>query len=586
MKNILEYKKVNLHRKHWILKFVKLHKWIWVCGFLVTTIMTLINLSFPFLNGKLVDIAFYEKNIKLFLKLSVVYMGILFFNQFIVASLNNIISSQLMTNFVFDIRRVLFKKIIHKKGESLAEIYSGDMVNRMNGDTTDFMNLLFWNGIWAYSNILHIVFSLGFMFYYNIVLGVIALVWVPVVFYTSEYFKKKSEKINKEILEKQGKLSSYLFEFINNVKEVEILNARKYVTQHYIKYTAEISRIKIDLEKVTIISERSNSLLMLIAELSIFIISAFFITSNRMALGGFVASITYFEMAVTYFSSINMKIFDVGKQLASIQRVVDILDEDEEDYNEAGINQTISGNIEFKCVSFGYSNKNILNGINLKIQKGSTIGIVGKSGEGKTTLVNLLCKLYNVDDGEILIDGYNIKDYNLHNLRDQIGVVQQEIIIYNDTLRYNLCFHYSKENDNDLIEALKKAALYEFFLTLKDGLDTVLGFDGQELSGGQKQRIAIARIFVKNPKILIFDEATANLDTQNEEYIRNMIDIVSKNRTTIIIAHRLSTIKNCDKIAVLEEGKIQAFDSHSKLICSNETYINLFNRNGVIKNIL
>lgn len=586
MKSILDSKILDLNRKQWILKFVKMHKWIWVCGFLVTTIMTLINLSFPFLNGELVNIAFYEMDINLFLKLSVAYIGILFFNQFIVASLNNIISSKLMTSFVFDIRRSLFKKIISKKAESLAEIYSGDMVNRMNDDTTDFMNLLFWNGIWAYSNILHIVFSLGFMFYYNIVLGVIAIIWVPVIFYTSEYFKKKSEKISKAMLEKKGKLSSYLFEFINNVKEIEVLNAHKYVIQHYIKYTAEISRIKIDIDRISIISERSNSLLMLIAELSIFVISAFFITADKMALGGFVAAISYFEMAVTYFSSINMKIVDAGKQSASIQRVVDILDEVGEEYNESAINRKISGNIEFKNVIFSYSNKNILNGVNLKISKGSTIGIVGKSGEGKTTLVNLICKLYNVNDGKILIDGYDINEFNLHNLRKQIGVVQQDVILYNDTLRYNLCFHHSKVYDNDLIEALKQAALYDFFLTLEDGLDTVLGSEGQELSGGQKQRVAIARIFVKNPQILIFDEATANLDAQNEEYIKKMIAMVSKNRTTIIIAHRLSTIKSCDKIAVLDKGKIQAFDSHERLVCSNEAYINLFNNNEVINDKL
>lgn len=204
---------------------------------------------------------------------------------------------------------------------------------------------------------------------------------------------------------------------------------------------------------------------------------------------------------------------------------------------------------------------------------GSVIGLVGKSGVGKTTFCNLLYKLYVVDRGEILIDGVNINTYNLHSLRSQIGIVHQETTLYEGTLRYNLSLLDNSDEDERLLCALKN-----WYLTLSDGLNTYLGTNENGMSGGQKQRLAIARILIKDPKILIFDESTSSLDSQNEFIIREIINDLSKERTVIIISHRLSTIKNCDKIVVLADGKITGFDTHDHLIKNNKDYINLFNK--------
>ncbi|MDR0270842.1 MAG: ABC transporter ATP-binding protein/permease [Paenibacillus sp.] len=554
-----------------------MHKWIFLCGFIITTLGTMINLIYPFLNGKIINIAFYDKDMTAFSNLSLIYAGILFFNQFIVMTLNNLIQSQMMTGFVFDIRRALFKKILHKKGKDLSGMYSGDMISRMNNDTKDVMNLVFWSGLWGYSNFLHILFAVCFMFYYNILLGAFTVVLVPVVFFTSKHFKKRSQNVNKNISKEEGKLSSYLFEIVKNLQEIKILNARKQVTKFYLRKTTAINKMNVESGRIDVTAERVNSFIMLIAQLVIFVTCAYFIVKSQMQLGVFVAAVSYFNMAVTYFSSINGKMLDAGKQLVSIQRVVDILNE-EEDYKESQPSKQIKdGTIEFNDVTFGYTeDKHVLNGFNLCVDAGSTIAIVGKSGAGKTSMANLLYNLYNVDGGELLIDGMNINEYNLHSLRSQVGIVHQETILYDHTLRYNLSFTNNRDHDDELLEALKKAALYDVFLTLPNGLDTVLGTDGHELSGGQKQRLAIARILVKNPKILIFDEATSFLDSQNEALIRNMMRDMSKGRTLIIIAHRLSTIKNCDKIAVLAGGVVAGFDTHDVLINSNETYIDLF----------
>ena len=565
-------------RRQWIVKFVMDHKWGFLCEFICITSMTVQGLIFPFLNGKMINTVFYNKDMTAFLNLCIIYAAIFFFNQVIIATINNFMWSHLMTGYVFDIRRSLFKKILHKKGKDLSGMYSGDMISRIDNDTTDFMNLVFYSGLWGYSSILYLIFATGFMFYYNMWLGIFTVILVPVVYFTSKYFKKRLQKVSKKISTERGKLSSYLFEIVKNLQEIKILNACKNVTRFYSRKTTFINKMSVESGRINVTSERINSFIALVAQLIIFIICVYFIIHGQMQIGVFVAAMSYFTMAANNFNSINGRIVDIGKQNVSIQRVVDILNESEEDYRDnIPPKSLMDGKIEFSNVTFGYvENRCILKGINLRIDAGSTIGLVGKSGAGKTTMANLLYNLYDVDNGELLIDGLNVKDYNLHSLRNQVGIVHQETILYDDTLRYNLSFTNDKDNDAVLMEAIKKVALYDVFQTLPNGLDTMLGTDGQNLSGGQKQRLAIARILVKNPKILIFDEATSFLDSQNEALIRKVMSDMSKERTLIIIAHRFSTIKNCDKIAVLADGIIKGFDTHDVLIKSNKAYIDLF----------
>lgn len=568
----------------WVKKFVFMHKWTFMLGFSVITLMTLVNLMFPFLNGEIINIAFYEKDLSAFGKVCLFYTVILFLNQFVIASFNNLVLSHLMTGFRFDIQRALFKKILRKKGKDLSGMYSGDMISRMNDDATDFVNLLFWSGFWGYSNLLHITFAVGFMFYYNLILGILTVILVPIVYFTSKYFKGKARKINEKLLKSQGRLSSYLFEIIKNIQEIRILNSEKNALRFYIGKTASINKMKVDKGKIEVTSERINMAISLIAQLMIFSLCAYQIVNNQMKLGGFVAAVSYFNMAVTYFTSVNGKIVNAGKHSVSIQRVVDILNEEEEDYKEEILPQEIrNGVIEFKNVKFSYDKtKAILDGVDLHIESGTMVGIVGGSGAGKTTIANLLYNLYNVDSGEVVIDGININEYNLKSLRRQVGIVHQETIIYNNTLRYNLSFSDDIDNDEELMRAIKKVALDDLVKSLPEGLDTMLGVNGKGLSGGQKQRLAIARIIIKNPKILIFDESTSFLDSKNETFIRKLMIELSKNRTLIIISHRFSTIKSCDKIAVLVNGVIQGYDKHEKLILTNKVYTDLFNEQFIV----
>lgn len=278
------------------------------------------------------------------------------------------------------------------------------------------------------------------------------------------------------------------------------------------------------------------------------------------------------------FRLLNERINAIGKNTVSIGRVAEILEKESETENIDNENFEINhGNIQFKDVFFNYQkNVYVLNGINFGIKSGEVISIVGFSGAGKTTLVNLIYKLYEIDRGTILIDGKDINDFNLHNLRAQIGIVHQDTYIYDATLRYNLIFSDEKNRDSEIVDALKRAHLSKYYKSLVNGLDTALKTSNTALSGGQRQRLAIARIFLKNPRILIFDEATSSLDFEAETIIKEAWNDLCKNRTILVIAHRLSTIINSDKIAVLDGGQIVGFDSHQELLENNDLYKKLF----------
>jgi ATP-binding cassette subfamily B protein len=238
----------------------------------------------------------------------------------------------------------------------------------------------------------------------------------------------------------------------------------------------------------------------------------------------------------------------------------------------------IEGNIEYKNVSFAYDkNVGVLDNINLSIDKGRTIALVGPSGGGKTTLCSLLMRFYDVSDGAICIDGQDIRNVKIKSLRKSVGIVQQDVYLFSGTLKENIAYGRPDASDEEIIDAAKKANIHEFITGLENGYDTYAGERGVRLSGGQKQRVSIARVFLKNPQILILDEATSALDNESERFIQNSLDSLSRDRTTVVIAHRLSTIRNADEIAVIAEGQIKERGTHKDLLEKNGLYAKYYN---------
>ncbi|MBD5526884.1 MAG: ABC transporter ATP-binding protein [Lachnospiraceae bacterium] len=563
-----------------VLKFARPHKWKFIIMLLSIILATITLMILPFIIGWLVDEVRGSQNMSRFIYIVSVYGVVYIFNQ-AMYTIVNIMEKVTSTTFLFDIRAELYSRILRFKGSCLANMYSGDTISRMGYDVDQIMSMISINLFGLVSNFINMVIALVFIYCANIWMGVFTTVTTPVIIYVSRIFFGKAKRENSRIIKKKGILSSWTFEILGGMQEIKLLHASKQILSEFLRRNIEIARMSIGLNKIEVKAERLNAGILVIAQMCMFTIAAFLVKAGELTIGGVTACFTYYTNCITTFNSINSKILSLSSNMVSCDRIMQLFDapleeEGAEHFNKSNREQ-IAGGIEFKNVSFSYKEgRNVFKDLSFRINPCEKIAIVGNSGVGKSTLVNLLCRIYDVNDGNIFVDGKDIMEYNIKYLREQIGVVHQNSIIFNGSIRFNLQFAWDKFQDDLLWEALKMADLYDFVSSLEDGLDTIVGTGGLNFSGGQKQRIAIARAFVKNSPIMIFDESTSALDSESEMTIKKSWELLGKNHTLLIIAHRLSTIINSDRIIVFEDGKVAGFGKHEELLETCEIYNKLF----------
>lgn len=480
------------------------------------------------------------------------------------------------TGVLRDLRRELYKKIISLPIGFFTAERKGDIMSRMTGDVSEVEASIMSSLDMVFKNPIMILIYLGVMFSMSWELTLFVLVLLPFSGWLIGKIGKSLKRRSTLGQEQTGELLSQIEETLGGLRVVKAFNA-----EH--KLEARFSLLNEKLRKTFNRLNRRYNLAHPVSELLGTVVIAILLWfggvlildhNSSIDAAEFIYYIVIFYSIIAPAKDLSKASYSIQKGMASLERVDKILMSKNtiEEPEKPETMQSFSDKIEFRNLSFKYQTDWVLQDINLVVPKGKTVALVGQSGSGKSTLVDLLPRYYDPVEGEILMDGVNIKEFNTHDIRSQMGNVNQEAILFNDTFFNNIAFGVDNATLEQVIEAAKIANAHEFIMGTDNGYETSIGDRGSKLSGGQRQRVSIARAILKNPPILILDEATSALDTESEKMVQEALEKLMLNRTTLVVAHRLSTIKRADEICVMHEGKIVERGKHEELIALNGYY--------------
>ena len=484
-------------------------------------------------------------------------------------------------NVTKNIQSLLARKILTSDTEFITSKHSGKFISNFTNDTQTLLNVINGIAITSVKEFFTLIALMGLMFYQNWKLSLLAVIMIPVAAFFSKKFGKKMGKFVNQSLQASELFTKFLSEILKatsvikifHKEEIELKNFKNIIDDRIEKMT-KVERTRLGAAPVM---ETITGIAIAIVVLA----GGFLSIKNEIEVGSFFSFLTALMLAYQPVRALSGVNIGINEGLVAAKRIYELLDNQDlvnKNLNLKDLNVT-NKDIELKNVSFTYPDgTEALKKISTKIKGGSTVALVGKSGSGKTSFINLIPKFYNLSSGSIEIDGQNINEINLHSLRKEIALVSQDTILFDDTVKSNIAYGKIDANEMEIFEASKNAAADEFIKELPNGYNTIIGENGVKLSGGQKQRISIARAMLKNSSIILLDEATSALDTESESKVKFAIDNLIKNRTTIIIAHRLSTIKNADKIIVMSDGCIEDEGTHDELLIKSNTYKKLYDQ--------
>ncbi|WP_057492981.1 ABC transporter ATP-binding protein [Staphylococcus epidermidis] len=481
---------------------------------------------------------------------------------------------------LYDIRKQLYNHLQALSARFYANNQVGQVISRVINDveqTKDFILTGLMN-IWL--DCITIIIALSIMFFLDVKLTFAAIFIFPFYILTVYFFFGRLRKLTRVRSQALAEVQGFLHERVQGMSVIKSFAIEDNEAKNFDNHNKNFLQRAFQHTRWNAYSFAAINTVTDLGPIIVIGVGSYLAITGSITVGTLAAFVGYLEQLFGPLRRLVSSFTTLTQSFASMDRVFQLMDEDYDIKNGIGAQpiKISEGQIDLKHVSFKYNEneKEVLHDINLTINKGETVAFVGMSGGGKSTLINLIPRFYDVTQGEILIDHHNVKEFLTGSLRNQIGLVQQDNILFSDTVKENILLGRPDATDDEVVEAAKMANAHDFISNLPNGYDTEVGERGVKLSGGQKQRLSIARIFLNNPPVLILDEATSALDLESEAIIQEALDVLSKDRTTLIVAHRLSTITHADRIVVMENGRIVETGTHQQLINKRGAYEHLY----------
>ena len=557
-----------------LLKYTFRYKWALILSISFLLVLAATNTGFLALIKKITDDGLVQQSAAAssFLPLALIAL-------MTIRALSGFIASYSMRwlsrKIVEDMRYDIFKKLMLLPVKFFDSQAAGNIVSKLTYETEQLSNILTKVALDAVRDIFTVIAILSYMIYLDWILTLIFLVMAPIMGFYLKVVSPKIRKAGAEVQQSMGDMTSVSEEAISAQRIVKIFGAEKFELSRFSEINIRNRKMHTKLARLSGVNSFVIEILSALALALVVYYSVGHFSAGEFA--AFIGALLMLISPIKKLTAINEQI-QIG--YAAAISIFTIIDEPKEKDHGRKILGRVRGQIEFKNVSFNYTKttKNVLKNINIKINSGDKVALVGMSGGGKSTLLNLIPKFYDLESGEILVDNKDIAGIILSNLREKISLVSQDTILFNDTIYNNISYGSRSKSKAQIIKAAKAANAFEFIDKLPNKFNHIIGDRGVKLSGGQKQRIAIARAILKNAPILLLDEATSSLDSESEKYVQKALDLLTKGRTSLVIAHRLSTVLNADRIIVISNGEVVEEGTHNTLLKANKYYTKLYKK--------
>ena len=564
---------------HNFLHYYKPYKSILYGVVIGSLVAALLDLVFPMLVRQILNEVLPQKNTDRLLHDTGI-LFILYLGNYGLLYLVNYYGHLMSAKIENDMRRDLFEHLQQMSFKYFDNAKTGQLLSRLTSDIAEIGELSFRGLNDIIVCCITMIGTIGILFWMNVYLGILIAVLLIAKTLHTVYVNKKMKAAFRENRIKSGEITARAEESLGGIRLVKAFAQEEYELARFMEKSLDFLETRRKSYKILAYFSGSVNFFTNITNLLILACGGLLIAKDKLSLSDFVAFLLYVNLFMKPLLRLTVFTEMYQRGMAGFQRFYEIMEMKPEIINQKDtvVCKKIRGEIEFDNLVFGYSDqKKVIKGFNLKIAPGQTVAFVGETGAGKTTIASLLLRFYDPLSGRILVDGIDIRQYKQQELRRNIGIVQQDVFLFSDSVTHNIAYAKPEAEQSEVENAARLAAADKFIEELPNKYATEIGERGVKLSGGQKQRLAIARVFLKNPPIVILDEATSSLDNYTEKLIQESLDKLAENRTTLIIAHRMSTIKNADKIIVLNNGEVAEIGTHSTLMSGGGLYYNLYN---------